>query len=122
MIEFFINQKIITDPSDIANYFNDYFINVGKSLANNITSNANPLLYVNHNNNSLVIPQLEVHEVLNMISLLNSAAGHDCLPGSIMKNCTEYYIYPLTHVINMSIEQGYFPPGLKLFTNIQSSR
>ena len=34
--EYIVNNKKMTDPVAIANAFNDYFINVGKSLAHNI--------------------------------------------------------------------------------------
>ena len=34
--EYLVNTKKMTDPVAIANSFNDYFINVGKSLANTI--------------------------------------------------------------------------------------
>ena len=52
---------------------------------------------------------------MSIISLLNnSAAGHDELPASIMKQCAHLYIQPLTFLINMSINQGIFPDKLKL--------
>ena len=44
--EYIINNKKMTDPVAIANSFNDYFINVGKSLANNIVSQIDPLSYI----------------------------------------------------------------------------
>ena len=37
----------MTDPVAIANSFNDYFKNVGKSLAHNIVSQIGPLSYIN---------------------------------------------------------------------------
>ena len=43
---------------------------------------------------------------MNVIAQLkNSAAGHDSLPGSIMKQCS---------IINISITKGYFPEEFKL--------
>ena len=46
--------------------------------------------------------------------LNNSAPGHDGLPPSIMKQLTNEYVIPLTHLINLSIVQGDFPSELKL--------
>ena len=43
-----------------------------------------------------------------------SAAGYDEMPSSIMKQCVEYYIKPLTFLINMSITQGTVPNELKI--------
>ena len=54
--------------------------------------------------------QIETHVAMHIIIMLlkkNTATGHDCLPGSIMKHCTEYFIYLLTHVIIHVIKQGY---------------
>ena len=52
--------------------------------------------------------------IKNIISnLKNTAAGHDDLPGSIMKECADLYI-TLTYIINLSISQGHFPSELKL--------
>ena len=36
--EFCINNKMVSDAEDIANGFNDYFINIGASLADKIHS------------------------------------------------------------------------------------
>ena len=44
----------------------------------------------------------------------NSAAGYDEMPSSIMKQCVEYYIKPLTFLINMSITLGTVPNELKI--------
>ena len=47
-------------------------------------------------------------------SLSNSVAGFDEIPASIMKQLVKYYAEPLTHIINQSILQGYFPEEFKL--------
>ena len=50
-----------------------------------------------------------------VISQLNdSVPGHDSLPPFIMKQLTNEYVIPLTHLINLSIVQGDFPNELKL--------
>ena len=70
--------------------------------------------YIDYNN--LCISELVVSEncVKTVISQLNnSAPGHDDLPPSIMKQLTNEYVIPLTHLINLSIVQGDFPSELK---------
>ena len=70
--------------------------------------------YIDYNN--LCISELVVSEncVKTVISQLNnSAPGHDGLPPSIMKQLTNEYVIPLTHLINLSIVQGDFPSELK---------
>ena len=113
--EFVINKMYITDPKIIANSFNDYFINVGSSLANNINSNVDPLLYVQRHTNNMNIPEVSEFEIKNIIQdLKNSAAGYDELPASIFEKVSDIYINPLTYFINMSIREGIVPEELKL--------
>ena len=114
-IDFLINNQYISDSKVIANAFNMYFINVGSSLANNIHSKSNPLLYVQSTDKCMAIPEVHVNEVNTIISAMkNSASGYDELPTSILKQCVDSYITPLTCLINMSISQGIFPNQLKL--------
>ena len=81
-----INNKMISDKVTIADSFNVYLVNVGKSLAQKITSTDDPWSYIDYNNHC--ISELIVTEdcVKTVISELNnSAPGHDGLPLSIMK-------------------------------------
>ena len=113
-IDFLINNQYISVSKVIANAFNVYFINVGSSLANNIHSTSNPLLYVQSTEKCMTIPEIHVTEVNTIISAMkNSASGYE-LPTSILKQSIDSYIKSLTCVINMSISQGIFPNQLKL--------
>ena len=110
-----MNNGIVTDDETIANSFNDYFVNVGKSLAHNIVSNVDPLSYVERSNECITDIVITVDDVKSIVSQLNdSGAGYDDLPPSIMKQlCTEYCVL-LTYILNLSITQGDFPEELKL--------
>ena len=113
--EFLVNNQLTTDNIIIANAFNDYFVNVGKSLSANISSNVDPLSYVDMCIECITDPLVTVDDVMTVISQLNnSAAGHDGLPSSIMKKLSNDYAIPLTHCINMSVIQGDFPDTLKI--------
>ena len=57
-IDFVVNNTMTCDPTQISNSFNNYFISVGSTLANNIHSNVNPLLYVGSNVNSIIMPEV----------------------------------------------------------------
>ena len=48
------------------------------------------------------------------MSLNNSSAGHDELPPSVAKSCTDGYIEPLAHLINKSLRTGICPSELKI--------
>ena len=105
----------MTDPVAIANSFNDYFINVGKSLANTIVSQIDPLSYIDKSKNCVTDISVTVNEVKAIVSQLNnSVAGPDDLPASIMKQVSNEYCIPLTHLINLSVLQGDFPSEMKL--------
>ena len=114
-IDFLINNQYISNSKVIADSFNNYFIHVGSSLACNIHSDTDPLLYMDNNINSITIPEINTEQILKIISTItNSASGYDELPASILKQCTNLYIGPLTYLINMSITQGIFPQQLKI--------
>ena len=113
--EFLINDKIVSDQICITNAFNNYFLNVCKTLSKNIVSTGDPLSYVNSNLTTIVVPIIQDNEILNVMSFLNnSTAGHDDLQPSIMKMLTKVYIQPLTYFINISIKRGIFSEELNL--------
>ena len=102
--EFIIQGNVISDTNEIAKYFNNYFVNLGKSLSDKIYSTVDPLTYLIPNEHNLVSPIIQEKEVRNIImALKNTASGYDCIVGSIMKQCVDNYITPLTHIINLSI-------------------
>ena len=114
-IDFIIGNKLVSDETEIANRFNNYFVTVGKSLTKNTNNDVNPLDYIQSNSKSIVIPDITVGDIINVISSLNnSSAGYDDMPASIMKKCIDEYITPLTYLINYSIRQGVFPDELKI--------
>ena len=114
-IDFLINGQYISDSKTIANSFNNYFINIGSSLASSIKSENDPLLYFQTNKKSIYIPEIDKSEIEPIISSINnSSAGYDELPASIMKQCIGSYIDPLIFLINQSIAQGVFPAELKI--------
>ena len=115
-MDFLIGNQYVSDNSTIANSFNNYFTNIGGSLAKTIKSDIDPLVFLHTNVNSINISEITFfYEVEHIISnMTNSAAGYDELPSSIMKQCVETYVKQLTFLINMSITQGNFPNELKI--------
>ena len=114
-MSFSIKDAIVTDNQIIANEFNHLFVSIGPKLVHDLSSDVNPLSYVNNVVNSIVILTITTLEVRNIISSTkNSSPGWDDIPTTISKKCIEYYINPLTHIINNSIKEGMFPSELKL--------
>ena len=56
--------------------------------------------------------QTEVKQIIK--SLKNSSPGWDEMPAFLLKLCANYYVQPLTYIINKSIENSIFPNELKL--------
>ena len=53
-----------------------------------------------------------------MQSLKNSSAGQDSILASIGKPLIQYYVKPLTRLINSTFENGLFPDELKIAKGI----
>ena len=99
----------MSDKTFITNAFNNYFLNVGKTLSKIIVSTGDPLSYVNSNLTTIFVPNIEEIEILHVMSLVNnSTAGFDDLQPSIMKMLTKVNKKPLTYLINISIKQVFF--------------
>ena len=110
-IDFVVNNTMTCDLNKTnTKSFNNYFISVDSTLASNKHSNVNPLLYVDNNVNSIIMPKLSEEKITSVIlSINNSAPGYDDMPASVMKKCVHDYITPLTYLVNSSIKQGIFP-------------
>ena len=109
-IDFLIDGQYNSDSKTITNSFNNYFINIGSSLASSIKSENDPLLYFQTNKKSIFIPEIDKSKIESIISSINnSSAGYDELLDSIMKQCIGSYIDPLILIINQSIAQGVIP-------------
>ena len=82
-----------------------------------IQTKIDPTSYNTINRYILSIPYIEETEVLNvLISLKNSVAGYNRIPGSLMKQGEQQYLIALTYMINCLILVGYFLEELKLAT------
>ena len=93
--DFLNNGKVISDPLEIANQFNEYFVNVGPSLAKIFKgSSAN---FMNHLRgtymNSMFLNEITVNEVAKEITKLNpnKAFGVDWLSPKVLQ-CIANYI------------------------------
>ena len=55
----------------------------------------------------------EVEEVIKSLKT-NVSAGFDEIPTSILKRCLCYFIRPLVHIYNISLQTGIFPDMMKI--------
>ena len=115
--KFVSNGETLEDGKLIANKFNDFFVNVGSSLAKTIPlSPKNPTDYMMQNIDTIfnINPVTEDEIVKIMGQFKDSAAGWDSLKPSIIKNIKEYVKLPLACICNLSFSTGVFPRELKL--------
>ena len=115
---FIDDNNVIRDPLTIVNAFNEYFVNVGPLLAENIQCNscANDFLGTSNPHSLFLFPVTpdEVVEVASHCLKSNKAAGFDNLKPSIIRNVIHLLAAPLTHIFNISLLQGVFPDRMKI--------
>lgn len=111
--------EISSTPHESVNVVNNYFISIGASLAENITSNP-PLLDNTYSKpssqvSSLVLSPTDQHEVYSILVSIktDSAPGWDNVSSRFLKISHEYMVPVLTHLFNLCLTKGMFPTPLK---------
>jgi len=112
------NNVLYENKLEIANMFNQYFVNVGGNLAN-----ALPNAFLNFKNylgpsyrNSIYVNPISNEEVFNLINTISGgkAAGDDGFNLELIKNNSLHFVQPLTYIYNLSLFSGVVPNALKL--------
>ena len=113
-----VQNKIISDSSDICNSFNEFFINIGPNLASNIK----PSKDVHYKSylkkvisSSFHFDLVNEEDVMKTVKSLKSknSAGFDGISTNLLKILIPAVIKPLTLIINQSLATGIFPDKLK---------
>ena len=112
------NNSEIIEPKLVANAFNNYFANVGKTLASEIPSVPNsPMEYLNKSmcNSFYVFPTTR-SEIETEISELKTgkAVGPSSIPFGILKMLKTDISKPLEFVFNTSLSSGIVPSDFKI--------
>lgn len=113
---------------DSLNYCNNFFTNVGKSLADTILTSSNESqgslaarvkLQVSPPD-SLFMRPTDVDEIGSIIDAMrtNSAPGEDGITNKFIKANKRNLLMPLTHICNLSLTEGKFPSEWKSATVI----
>lgn len=115
--KFLKDGKMVTDSNIIAEEFNNYFVNVGNSLASKISScNISPLSYINKNvNSSFFIRPVVDSDLYKAVKLIKKdTPGWDDLTGTMLKFVVPYISEPLLHIVNLSFTTGVVPREIKI--------
>ena len=113
-------EKYINDQTEIANTFNDFFINIGPNLTKNIMqkdqSNISYRKYINasilSSFNFQLIDDESSRKTLNSLRT-KSSSGYDGISTRLLKFLAPALISPLRLIINQSLITGIYPDKLK---------
>ena len=112
-----IGGKVIDDDKELANKFNDFFVNVGPNTENSIPKVPTifPSSFLkNRNQINFVIAHVSNEEILDIInSLENKSTGPSSIPLKLLSLIPDLIIIPLAYIINVSLITGVYPDPLK---------
>ena len=115
---FLNNGKLISDKNDIAKSFNDFFSNIGPSLAQKIPKSEKSCLdFVNRFvNSSLFLTPVTANEILRIVSKFRNkrSSGVDHIDMYTIKQVVAFIAEPIAHICNKSFQQGKFPSAMKM--------
>ena len=112
------NDTQITNPKEISDVFNDFFVNVGFKSKDNI-----PTIPATHFSDFLPLPNpksifmhpITSEEILFLIGKLkNNSPGYDEIPAKVVKAVATLICEPLEFIFNNCISTGTVPIELKM--------
>ena len=112
-------DKILTDEKDIANCFNDFFVNIGPTLSKSIRVPSNKS-YKNYLTDriacSFEFKLVSKDDIMKIINKLHpkSSFGLDNISTILLKSISTEIYETLTLIINQSLSTGIFPDKLKI--------
>lgn len=116
------SSLLLTNPSPIlsANHVNNFFVNVGKSLAEQIPKHycvepSSQKSNIGCSLKSFGLLDTDEEEITRIITGLKDdcAVGWDNISNKILKLFKHILVPPLTHIFRICFSQGIFPSGLK---------
>ena len=114
---FVSNDKILSGAVEIAEGFNNFFVNIGPNLSKVIPSPAKSFTeyLCNPSSENFVFANttpLIIDEALKKLKSKNSS-GHDKISSSMLKFIAPSVKTPLCHLFNLSFKTGFIPTSLK---------
>ena len=110
----------VTSSIDIANTFNDLFVQVGENLAKRIVDTNDNDSYKEylgpHRDETFFLSPVTTSEVNSLIGTLDrsKASGYDDLTVRLLVDARDYVSEPLSYILNLSFSTGIFPDKLKV--------
>ena len=103
-------------PDRCANKFNEYFTTIADKITDDLnTSDRDCTYYTNDSNFIFSFSDIFVHDVLKIVSGLESKSSQDMfgLSNFLLKKIIENIALPLSHILNLSLQSGEIPSEFK---------
>jgi hypothetical protein len=115
---FIVDGNTISNESEIANKFNDFFSSIGSHQASKIPQvgqNSFAQYLINPPNCVFNFRQTSPDDILKIISefLPKTSCGHDNLSMKVLKRISYCLAYPISVIVNQSFHSGIFPDLMK---------
>lgn len=115
-----VDDELITSVKEIANVFNNHYINISNklnpsSIAAGKDAQGPNLSLLNKVDQQLILYPTTESEIAKTISSLKNKKSQDIhgLSSYLIKSCGKHLLKPLKTLINQSFKQGIFPDRLK---------
>ena len=108
-----VSNTEITDKSQIADLFNDYFSTIGSNIAKKVpisSLSASPQDFMTFSNSKFSFTTVSESQVKKLIDELdgNKAVGLDNIPAWILKQTSDIIVPHLTYIFNLCLKTGTF--------------
>ena len=112
-----VGENIISDPQLITNIFNNHFAEVGTKVADSIPESDKDFgdYLPPPSPESMFLRPVNEFEIRDIISQVanKDSCDNNGISFKLIKQVSNYIAKPLSHIFNISIEQGTFPESLK---------
>jgi len=115
-----IDDTVITEPEELTEKFNNYFVEIGPMLAAKIPSNTNGRAHLDFVTNqppnvNFTLNPTDPSTVVSLLSKLctSKATGLDNISARFLRDCWDIIGKSLYKIFNRSIETGVFPDDWK---------
>jgi hypothetical protein len=116
--EIMSNGNIMSNPNIIAEEFNTFFTKIGKDISNSIQpTDKDPISYINVPENIPILNfnRTDPGQIIGLLKNFENKTSPDAdgITLKLIKFIAPEIAQPLSHIFNLSLEQGTFPEAFK---------